>query len=155
MKTELSERIKTCIAIESAIAEIYHSFAKLFPEEKNFWYELAMEEENHASVLLEGSRYVELGILPGYVVPKSLRKMKRTLQLIDDTRKEMESGHMSMKEALDAAMKLELTMEESYVLEVLTSETDDEVISRLQKLLSDTKLHITKVSEYIQKKGYR
>jgi hypothetical protein len=155
MKNDLSERIKTCVAIESGIADIYHSFARLFPKAKTFWYELAMEEENHASVLLIGSRYVKLGILPNYIVPKSLHKMNSTLQLIDYTKKRIKSDDISMKEALDTAMKLELTMEESYLLEVLTRETNNEVIARLQKLLGDTKLHITKISEYMQKKGYK
>lgn len=155
MKTKLSERIKTCIAIESGIAEIYHSFSGLFPKAKSFWYELAMEEENHASVLLVGSKYVKSGKLPGYIVPRSLKKMKSTLQLIDDIKEKINSGNISMKEALDMAMKLELTMEESYVLEVLTRETKDEVIARLQKLVGETKVHVTKISEYMQRKGYR
>jgi hypothetical protein len=155
MNMNLHERLKACIAIELGVADIYRAFTEMLPEAKEFWYELAMEEENHASILVIGSKYNEIGKLPDYIVPDSLPNMKTTLELVRDIDAKIKSERPSLKTALDMALLLEKTMEESYMPEVLSKETDSEVASRLKKLLADTRKHKVKVAEYMKSKGFK
>jgi hypothetical protein len=59
-----------------------------------------------------------------------------------------------MKDALAMAIQLEKSKEESYLPEILAKETDSEVIPRLKRLLTDTKQHILKITDYKKQKGY-
>lgn len=152
MKDDLSERLKMCISIEVLIGEIYREFVQMFPGARNLWEELALEEENHALILAIGSRYEKLGKLPNFVVPDSLSRMKDTLELVESTREKIQNGNISITDALEMSLMLEQTLAESYLLDVMTSETGSEVVSRLQKLITDTKSHIVKVSEYMKKR---
>jgi hypothetical protein len=110
-----------------------------------------MDEENHASILVIGSKYNEIGKLPDYIVPESLPHMKSTQELIHDTEQKIKSEQISLKTALDLALALEKTMEESYLPEIMNKETDSEVVQRLKRLLSETQAHISKVKDYMKR----
>jgi len=142
------------MAIELGVAGIYKTFSELLPGDKDLWYELAMEEENHASILVIGSKYNEIGELPDYMVPDSLPAMKETIKLVKETEKRALSEPPTLRAALDMSLKLEKTKEESYLPEILAKETDSEVVSRLKRLLTDTKQHIRKIMDYKKRKGY-
>lgn len=150
MKNDLPERLKICVAIEAAIAQIYRDFAKMFPQARDLWGELAQEEENHASILAIGSRYADLGKLPDFIVPKSLTHMRDTLGFVSSVEAAAKANNISISEALEMSLKIERSLEESYLLDVMTRETHSEIVARLQKLLSDTKSHILKIQNYMK-----
>lgn len=150
MKRDLPERIKVCIAIETGIADIYREFMVLFPQAGDLWGKLAMEEENHAAILAIGSRYADLGKLPDYIVPESLPNMRNTLDLVTAVKRTLKGGGLSLKEALDISLRLEQTLEESYMIDVMTRETESKIVERLQRLMADTKSHIITIKEYMK-----
>jgi rubrerythrin len=151
MRNELSERLRICIAIEAGIGEIYDDFAKMFPGASDLWGELAREEENHASILAIGNRYANLGKLPAIVVPDSLTHMRDTLGFVDIVKATVQSRNVSIDEALEMSLKLEQTLEEGHLPDVMTHETDSEVVARLQRLLADTRSHIVKIKDYMKR----
>jgi rubrerythrin len=151
MRNELSDRLRICIAIEAGIGEIYSEFAKMFPGARDLWGELAREEENHAAILAIGSRYANLGKLPDIVVPDSLTHMRETLELIDKVRTTVQFKNISIDEALKMSLKLEQTLEEGHLPAVMTHETDSPVVARLQRLLADTRSHIVRIKDYMQR----
>lgn len=155
MKKDLHERLKACIGIELGVANIYRTFSEKLPEAKDLWYDLSLEEENHAAILVLGGKYNEMGVLPDNIVPSSMHGIKQTVDLVKETEKRAQSESLSLKAALDMSLKLEKTKEESYLPEILAKETDSEVISRLQQLLNDTKLHILRLSDYRKQKGFK
>ena len=151
MADELSERLKLCIAIEANIGEIYREFADMFPKARSLWGQLAREEENHASILAVGSRYANLGKLPDYVLPDSLAHMRETLGLVASVRAAAQAKSISINEALEMSLTLEETLEESHLPDMMTRETQSEVVSRLQRLLKDTRSHIVKIKDYMKR----
>jgi rubrerythrin len=151
MLNELSDRLRICIAIEASIGEIYKEFAKMFPEARDLWGQLALEEENHASILAIESRYANRGKLPDFVVPESLSHMKETLGLVSSVKAAVQSKNVSINEALEMSLKLEQTLEEGHLPDVMTRETQSEIIARLQRLLTDTKSHITLIRDYMKR----
>jgi len=151
MQNDLSQRLKICIAIETGIGEIYREFSRIFPDGKDLWGELAHEEENHAAILAIGSRYANLGMLPDFIVPDSLSHMRETMGLVDSIKAVAQAGSLSMKEALEMSLKVEQTLEESYLLDVMTRETQSEIVERLRRLLADTESHITRIKDFMRR----
>jgi hypothetical protein len=154
MDSDLPERLETWISIELGIAGIYHAFSRMFAEAEGFWADLARQEENHATILIVGKRYIQGGQLPQGMVPASLPHMKSTLQLIEAFRKEIAVGRVSPERAQQMGLALEETIEEGYLLEVMTGKTDSEIISRLQRLLLDTRSHVLRIRTFVEKGGY-
>jgi rubrerythrin len=151
--TGLSERLKACIAIEQAAAEIYHGFVALFPEAADFWRELALEEENHVHILIAARGYLAGGRLPEYAVPP-YPLIEGTLDLAHAIRERIKKGDITLKEALDQALYLETSVTESYFREIMTVETKSEALSNLQKLVTDTKSHAESIKEFMKGMGF-
>jgi hypothetical protein len=153
MESELSTRILACIEVESTAAEIYHLFGKMFPEARQFWYDLAMEEENHASILAIGWGLSRVGRLPEHAVPESLPLIRKSLELAQEIKKKAEAGEVTLKEALEMSVELESAITEKYFSEVMTKETDSSAIEKLQRLVTDTESHIKKIRDFMVEKG--
>jgi len=51
MKEEFNKLIEKAIQLELNVAELYIQFHTLFPSDATFWWQLAIEEKNHASLL--------------------------------------------------------------------------------------------------------
>lgn len=149
----LSEKIKVCIAIETTTAEIYHLLSTEFPEAGAFWHDLALSEENHANILVAGAKYLMTGELPAYIVPDSQDQIDRTFKLVRDSKDEVNGDHLSLKEALSLALKIENSTAESYLQEVMRSETDSPVIAKLQKIRKDELTHIEKIENFTRTSG--
>ena len=150
MIDELPERLRICIAIEAGIGAIYEEFYNMFPDAGDLWGRLAIEEKNHASILAIGSRYANTGQLPDFVVPDSLTHMKNTLGLVGSVKAAAQSKNVSIKDALEMSLKLEQTLEEEHLPDVMIRETDSQIVVRLQRLLTDTKSHIVKIKDYMK-----
>lgn len=58
----------------------------MFPEAKGFWSNLAMEEENHATILTIAAEYERRGKLPISFVPFSFSHVKETLEFLNTVR---------------------------------------------------------------------
>lgn len=153
MTKTLSEKVKVCIAIESTTAEIYHLLATKLPEARVLWRDLAASEENHATILITGAGYLKTGKLPEYVVPHSQELIDETFRLVRDAKSEVNGAHLSLQDALALALKIENSTAESYLQEVMLSDTDSPVIARLQKIRTDELTHIEKIKNFMKTKG--
>jgi rubrerythrin len=150
---DLFERLRICIAVEEKAAEIYREFASLFPDESGFWNELAKEEDNHAYILAVASGLDRVGRLPNYTVPPHLALIKETMEIAHDVEIKITSSKLSLKEAAESALTLEKSVCESYLRDIMTSDTDSETISKLQRLLTDTDSHVERLRRFMADKG--
>ena len=154
MRTDISESLRVCIAVEATTAEIYHAISRLFPRVKSFWQGLALSEENHTKILLEASRLYSAGILNEDIVPTSLPHVYETFALVRDSKKKVEAATLSLKNAFDMALEIENSTGESYFQEVISQETDSEVVSKLRDLLIDEELHKNKIQKVMNSMGF-
>lgn len=153
MRDTLSDRIEACIAIEVTFAEIYHALSDMFPEERNFFRELASEEENHAAILAVGRGYEKAGKLPPEVVPDSIVPIQGTLDNALNFKAKIAAGSIAIGEALATMLQFEESTCDSYFHEMMTRESDSKVITNLQKLLIDTRSHAEKIRELIKNRN--
>jgi hypothetical protein len=154
MYEELGSRIDRCIAVETACAEIYHAFSEMFPEARDFWRQLALEEENHATILIVGKGLQRTGKLPEDFMPPSGKALSTVCLKAEVMKRKVRSGKISLSEALEMALSLEKLLCESYFMEMMAMRTDSEALARLQRLHVFTKSHVEKIREFVRSAGF-
>jgi hypothetical protein len=154
MPTEMSESLRICISIEAMTAELYHALSRLFPQTRDFWYDLALSEENHTNILLAAAGLHRSGIPTEHIVPSSLPRIRETLTLVESCKKRIEANGLSLGDAFTMALEIENSTGEIYFQEVITQQTDSAVIMGLRKLLSDEELHPVKIKNFMKSGGF-
>lgn len=144
------ERIEGCIAVEMAFSEMYSAFAAMFPDAGALWRELALEEENHAIILIIGRGFHRAHHLPEQIAPLALPQIEKLLSDIRAVKKRIASGEMTLQQALELALALEDASAEGYLTDVLSKEDDSEIVSSLRKLLLDEKTHREKIAAFMK-----
>ena len=153
MSDMLHERIKGYIAIESGIAEIYRCFARMFPQAKDFWNNLGMEEENHAAILTIAAEYERRGKLPVSFASNALSHIEKTLGFLDTVRKRIDGENVSLKEALEVALQLEASTRENHLQEVTADGTNSIILAGLRNLAIDNEWHVQKIDSFLRSSG--
>jgi rubrerythrin len=155
MNLELQNTINGCIAVERAVASIYSSFAKMFPEEKGFWEDLMSDETEHASFLTDAFSLKAGEALPSRIKPPSLPFVIKTLEFADGIRARLRSNPVSLEEALNLALTLEETMVETFVNDIIGNLLVDVPLdTELQNMLDAEKGHVQKIRDMMIRKGF-
>jgi len=136
------DRIKACIKVEQVCADLYRLAAEKFPEEKELWKKLAKAEEAHTRVLIMSRSFHKLEALPESFLPHSMGLIELTLSALKKLRNKMETEKLTLPEVLEMCLTTELMTTESYLADLLSRETDSEVIKLFQRLTGDEKTHV-------------
>lgn len=73
MSDDLRQLIEEATRLELNVAKVYLGFHRRFAEDADFWWKIAIEEENHAALLLSGELYfMDAGMFPVELVCTSL-----------------------------------------------------------------------------------
>jgi len=54
MDDNLTKLLEEAILLELHVSKLYLLFSKLFPEDADFWWQICLEEKNHAALLKSG-----------------------------------------------------------------------------------------------------
>jgi rubrerythrin len=149
MHAQLSERLKACLKVELLCEEIYYKLCELFPDSRELFQPIANTEKRHADILTICLGFNNLGDLPDIIVPGSLPLIKKSLDLTEHIKAQINNG-ITLKKALKMALDLENTTAENYFNEVMTKEADSEIIAYLQQFYKDEKSHSAMIKEYIK-----
>ena len=57
MGNKLKELANEAIQLELNVAKLYMTFQTIFPQDDEFWWDLVIEEQNHASLLRSGVEF--------------------------------------------------------------------------------------------------
>lgn len=143
----IRNEIQGCIELERKSAEIYRSLGALFPEAANLFHELADLEEAHAGIL--NSARVRGVQNPGKEVnPASLKIIREGLRIAQHFRELIESGNLTLEKASAMSLFFQESIGETYFEVVMSSETDEEIITKLMKLFFDEERHIEKLEAF-------
>lgn len=75
---ELADLLEESIRLELGVAELYARYADFFPDDQAFWWQLTMEEKNHASLLKSARLFLKVHRFPQGL----LLEDTKTLQLV-------------------------------------------------------------------------
>jgi rubrerythrin len=153
MRDAVSEKFGICIAIETMTADVYHSLARLFPGDRDFWKSLAASEENHSKLLLAGARELGEGNAANDLVPESLSLIDETFRLISRINKRIEMKDLSLEEAIELALEAETSTAEHYLQMILSERDSHPFLARLCTVLPEEKMHMDLLSDFRRLKG--
>jgi len=134
---------------ELNVSYLYAAFYYACPEDYQFWWDLSMEEVNHASLLRSGMDFCKFGDSPFEVSDKDLQELiELNIQLpciIEEFKK-----NPSRKKAFEIALELENSVGEIHYQKVMTSDKNDQLIKIFKKLNKDDMDHETRIRRYMR-----
>ena len=142
---EIHDIINGCIAIEKAAASIYSTFMQLFPEEKNFWESLCMDEIEHISFLTDADAFGIFNEPQIRIEPPSAQIVGMTLEFAEGLNQRIKLNPVSLENALKMALKLEESMVETYANETIADLLATNKESFDEKMFTYEKLHVDKI----------
>ena len=150
MHKELSQLFDESIQLELNVAELYKMFGAAFSYDSFFWKRLAIEEENHASLLQAGKdRFEPLGKFPIEMISPSIQELKFVNSEIQDIVKKYQDTIPSREDAFNIALKLEQSAGELHFQQFMEKESESEIDKIFQRLNRDDKDHAEKLREYM------
>ncbi len=91
MKHEFGKLIEEAIKLELYISDLYMVFYRKFPEDAEFWWQLAMEEQNHAALLKTVRQMNNMALkIPSEIIPSDLDLLVHSNNRIIDAIKDFE-----------------------------------------------------------------
>lgn len=156
MNKSLRRLVEEAIKLEFNVAEVYLSFHHRFPEDASFWWDMAREEKNHASLLRSGEQFfLDIGLFPSEIVGASLEALvKLNCELKCILKQERESPPLGRAFAFNLAVKLEESAGEIHFQQAMQeAEHPSEAIKLFQSLNEDNKDHAERMRSYMRQKG--
>lgn len=134
MKDTLSELLEESIRVELNAGKLYRLYSEIFPEDKDFWMRISMEEMNHASLLKSARQFLKLGKLPEKSVHPDIETLKGMNALITSRMDEFRSKKPGMLEAYAFAQELESSAAEEHFQAIMSGQEEDRVLEIFRKL---------------------
>ena len=154
MEKDLAALIKESIDLELNIAELYLVFHNLFPEDLAFWWNLTVEEENHAALLRSGKElFLPRNKFPRDLVHGFLQDLINKNRELNSLIEECDRNPPSREEAFNIALSIENSMSELHFQRFMDREPSSRMEEIFQKLNQDNKNHAEKISSYMKGKN--
>jgi len=153
MKDEFNTLIEKAIQLELNVAELYIHFYRLFPSDATFWWELAIEEKNHAALLKTlqqmNNAYVEI---PDEIYPAGKEALEESNQKISAAIREFDKNPDRTR-AFHAACEIENSAGEIHYDSFAKSISNSQVATIFKKLNGDDIDHAARIKNYMSEVG--
>ncbi|NQT07041.1 MAG: hypothetical protein HQ575_05825 [Candidatus Omnitrophica bacterium] len=135
---------------EEMIGQIYTIFAKKFPEHKNFWTQIAKEEDEHARLL----RTITINIMEGSLSLTEERfekeRLAYSMDYIQDRLASAENVEGNMTDALKIALDIEDSLVEKGFLKIFKGDAP-RLKEILNSLILATEVHRERIRAILAK----
>jgi ferritin len=154
MNSSVSYLIEESVNLELNASELYLLFHGLFPDDREFWWGLALEEKAHAALFRSGIEVLDnLGAFPRRLLYQDLQDLKDTnnslLALIDKFRK----TPPSRREAFCAALDVENSTAELHFREYMDKPAESALGQLFRDLNKEDNEHATRIQSYMDSHG--
>ena len=155
MSDDLQQLIEESTRVELNVAKVYLGFHRRFHEDANFWWKIALEEENHAALLLSGELYfLDAGMFPAELVETSLATLKDLNRELEHIISDMEKHPLSRTAAFNLAIKLEESAGEIHFQHAMHEiEHPSESIKLFQSLNEADVDHADRIRNYMRQQN--
>jgi hypothetical protein len=151
---DYSKLIDESIKVELNVADLYLSFHSLFPQDAKFWWQLILEEKNHAALIKSIKKTsVQLGGLPNSLFASSLKDLKDMNNKIISILKKYKLKAPSRDEAFNIALEFEESAGELHYQEFMVGKNSMEIDGIFKKLNANDKDHAKRIRSYMEKHG--
>ncbi len=146
----IQQLLQSSIELELNVSELYLQYSVIFEEDKGFWWQLALEEKNHAALLRSAEHYVSLGIFPREVLLDKLDVLHQTNRDILNTIRKFKEAIPEWEPAYRYALLLENSAAELHFQDIMTEDSPSKVLKIFQALSGDDKDHALRIRKLIQ-----
>lgn len=155
MSDDLRQMIEEATRLEINVAKVYLSFHHRFPEDANFWWKIAIEEENHAALLLSGEQYfLDAGMFPVELVDTSLATLINLNNELERILRHESEDPPARAAAFNLAIMLEESAGEVHFQHAMhETEHPSEAIKLFQSLNEADVDHADRIRNYMRQKG--
>jgi hypothetical protein len=143
--------IKEAIDLETNIAQLYLLFHRLFPEDEKLWWELSLEEQNHASLLKTALQFNDSNVdVPETLLPVGAEELKKSSLRIVEFIKSVESN-ADRTRAFQFAYMIENSAGELHYDLFMKGPADTTMSALFKKLNGDDINHADRIRSYMIK----
>ena len=148
MYQNFDQLIHEAIQLELNIAKLYLLFHQLLPEDSTFWWELVIEEENHAALLktLEQMETSKVDIPEG-IMPNGLAELQESNQRILKAMEDFEK-RPKRADAFQMAYKIEISAGESHYNDFMKNGQESRLMEIFRILNRDDLDHAQRILKY-------
>ncbi len=149
-----NELFQEAIELEMNVYELYSIFHDYFPEDADFWWEISLEEKNHAALIRSGQEHLaEMKLFPDEILPDSLETIKEENEKIRQIIEKWKQIPGTRKEAFQTAFQLENSAGEAHFQEAMTEDKPSKVLEIFQQLNEEDKDHAQRIKNYLEEKN--
>ncbi len=142
--------INGCIKVEKSAASIYKNLMRKFPEKKEFWNNLYVDETEHLSFLKDVKSLELIDELKKIDLPPSMPIINETLKMAGKINEKISKGSISLKNALKMTLQLEESMVEAYTYKIIANLMSFGNETSYKKIITDEKKHINKIKKIMK-----
>lgn len=154
MKNGMLRNLDEAIELELQVADIYLLFSQAYPEDEEFWQQLAGEENNHATLLRRAREsFMKAEELPGDLVPEDPRELVEANIWLRSLVVEFSRQPPGREIAFMTALTIEGSAGEIHYQKAMVSPTDSIVLRSFQELNGDDAEHLGRIRMYMKEKG--
>jgi len=154
MNKEFTALFDESVKLEHHVADLYFLFHELFLEDKAIWWQLALEERNHAALIRSGKEFFKpLGKFPHELLAPVLQHLKDTNSRLSSQIKKLKETSPSREEAFKIALEIENSAGELHYQKFMDRKVNSKLQDIFQQLNKDDKDHAKRISSYMESCG--
>ena len=154
MNNKLLQLIDESIKLELNVADIYMIFYNTFPEDSEFWWNLILEEKNHADLIRSGkSTFLLPRQFPSELLVSSVQMLYKTNNGLVSLLKKYNKKPPSRESAFNIALDIEKSAGEIHFQLAMEKSPTSSIMKIIQELNKDYKDHINRIRTYMSDKG--
>lgn len=151
--SSLVELLDEAAALELNVGELYKLFSHACPEDQDFWWRIALEEGNHASLIEGAKKLVIDGVVPRSILPADIRVLRDANTRIKTLHQAMKENPPSRKQALSTALELEEMAAEEHLQKFLGDHSDSRIVQMFQQLHAADQHHSERLQKRLEELG--
>ncbi len=149
METDFLQLIQISVELELNLSKLYRMFHLLLPQDSELWWQLSIEEMNHASLIRTGERLPE-NHFPADLLCKDVGALDATIREIQDILIKYQNESLSRETAFELALQFEEEGEDIHFQLAMTTESSDEWIEKFKDLNRSDMDHKKRIKEYME-----
>ncbi len=151
MSEELQQHLDESIQLELNLAKLYLLFNDCFFEDEDFWWDLSMEEQGHASLFQqEKKKPQQKEFFPDNLLAKDLQALVETNERISKLIDTYTVTPPLRAEAFKIAYELEMAAGESHFQQFLDSPTNSYSSNIFKQLNQEDRDHAARIMQYME-----
>lgn len=147
---EVVKLLDCAISLELKISELYLVYKELLPEYTGFWWQMVIEEKNHAALLETVKSFIKMNVsIPEELHSYKIDDLEKVSGRVDQLIKEIRANP-SNELAFKSAYNLELSTGELHYQLFMQKDDDSKLSSIFRRLNKEDKDHASRIRSYMK-----